>query len=155
MKHIFKFLIFALTLTSCSTAHCNPSTSSEPQISSGNDSSSQAVVEILSLTDVEEYIDYQYTENDIKYLKKGVKEVRVKNSYYNNSPTRNVYTIYYDQENRYFLWFDLFFYLDCANAGYCYVKDDFGEVGGGIYNPSTLETGFSSEAYSFWLFHTA
>ena len=69
MKHIFKFLIFALTLTSCSTAHCNPSTSSEPQISSGNDSSSQAVVEILSLTDVEEYIDYQYTENDIKYLK--------------------------------------------------------------------------------------
>lgn len=142
MKHIFKFLVFALTLTSCSTAHCNPSTSSEPQISSENSTSSQTVIEVLNLSDVEKYIDYQYTENDIKYLKKGIKEVRVKNSYNNNRPTRNVFTIYYDQDNRYFLWFELFFRLDCANAGYCYVKDDFGETGSGIYNPSTLETEF-------------
>ena len=134
MKHNFIILILStLLISSCALT---PSEYSSSSFTCENEFS------YLDNNDIKEFLEYQYTENDIQYIRKGIKETRTTSSYSINKPITNTRTIYYDQENKYFIWFSLICLTETPIMGYAYIKDDYGEGGSGIYNPATHEGEF-------------
>ena len=73
MKHNFIILILStLLISSCALT---PSEYSSSSFTCENEFS------YLDNNDIKEFLEYQYTENDIQYIRKGIKETRTTSSY--------------------------------------------------------------------------